>query len=370
MTNGPSGVVRIVLKGVASATKRLADGSTRTYHYAWRGGPALPGAPGSPEFVAAYHAAHAGRRGPTGGLVDLLADYRASPAFADLAVATRRDYARHLAAIQREFGDLPIAALADHRVRGDFLRWRDRLAVKSRRQADYALTVLARVLSWATDRGAIARNPLERPGRVYRGGRADRVWTDADEAAFAAAAPPHLALALVLAAETGQRQGDLLRLTWTAYDGKVIRLRQSKTGVRVVVPVTQRLRAALEAARAQRGDAVTILTTLRGTPWTSSGFRASWGKVPVDLAGLTFHDLRGTAVTRLALAGCTVQEIATITGHRLSEVTAVLDQHYLNRDVAMAESAVKKLDRSRKSANRPANRSASVGAIDRKKATE
>ena len=39
-----------------------------------------------------------------------------------------------------------------------------------------------------------------------------------------------LALALMLAIWTSQRQGDLLRLPWSAYDGTHIRLQQSKTG--------------------------------------------------------------------------------------------------------------------------------------------
>ena len=33
-----------------------------------------------------------------------------------------------------------------------------------------------------------------------------------------------------------QKQGDLLRLPWSAYDGTHIRLRQAKTGRRVVIP--------------------------------------------------------------------------------------------------------------------------------------
>jgi hypothetical protein len=44
--------MRIRLKGINSITKRLADGSWRTYYYAWKGGPALRGEPGTPEFVA------------------------------------------------------------------------------------------------------------------------------------------------------------------------------------------------------------------------------------------------------------------------------------------------------------------------------
>jgi integrase len=43
-----------------------------------------------------------------------------------------------------------------------------------------------------------------------------------------------------------------------------------------------------------------ILTDTEGKPWTSDGFRASWGKAckAVGIAGVTFHDLRSTAVTR------------------------------------------------------------------------
>jgi hypothetical protein len=76
------------------------------------------------------------------------------------------------------------------------------------------------------------------------------------------------------------------------------------------------------------------------------GFRASWGKA-CDKAGivaLTFNDLRGTAVTRLALVGCTEAEIATITGHSLRDVCSILDAHYLHRDIELARNAIHKLE--------------------------
>jgi integrase len=118
-------------------------------------------------------------------------------------------------------------------------------------------------------------------------------------------------LAFLIAVWTGQRQGDLLALTWTAYDGTNIKLRQSKTGRYVVIPVGAPLKVALDA---EPRRAVTILTTQAGLTWTADGFSASWRKAvsSAKVAGLTFHDLRGTAVLRLALAGCTVPEIATI----------------------------------------------------------
>ena len=61
-----------------------------------------------------------------------------------------------------------------------------------------------------------------------------------------------LRLAIILALWTGQRQGDLLRLPWSAYDGQTIRLKQSKPGARVVVPVGAPLKAALDASKKAR----------------------------------------------------------------------------------------------------------------------
>lgn len=70
---------------------------------------------------------------------------------------------------------------------------------------------------------------------------------------------------------------------------------------------------------------------------------------------MTFHDLRGTAVTRLALAECTEAEIAAITGHSLKDVGAILDAHYLKRDPKLAESAIKKLETGTKNPNERPN---------------
>jgi integrase len=159
-----------------------------------------------------------------------------------------------------------------------------------------------------------------------------------------------LKLPLLLALWTGQRQGDLLRLPWSSYNGKTIRLRQSKAGRRVVVPVGAPLKAALDQAPKR---STIILTNSDGAPWTSSGFRASWGKAckAAGIVGVTFKDLRGTAVTRLALVGCTEAEIATITGHSLKDVRSILDAHYLHRDPALAESAIRKLEKRTKTPN-------------------
>ena len=98
---------------------------------------------------------------------------------------------------------------------------------------------------------------------------------------------------------------------------------------------------------------MTIITTEGATTWTESGFRASWRKAcaKAGVVGVTFHDLRGTAVTRLALADCSKAEIATITGHSLKDVGAILDSHYLKRDSGLAVSAIRKLENRGKTAN-------------------
>lgn len=59
---------------------------------------------------------------------------------------------------------------------------------------------------------------------------------------------------------------------------------------------------------------------------------------------LTFHDLRGTAVTRLALAGCNTSQIGAITGHSLKDVQSILDTHYLGGQLELAEIAISKLE--------------------------
>ena len=336
--------MRIKAKGLHWTPVTLADGTKKIYWYAWRGGPRLVGEYGSPEFIASYNAAIATKvAAPEGRLLALAQGYQKSQDFLGLRERTRADYIKQILKIEQKFGDCPLKALADPRTRGIFLEWRDELALRSKRQADYAWTVLARVLSWAKDRGKITVNPCERGGRVYHGTRVDFVWSTEDEAAFLEHAPAHLHLPLLLALWTGQRQGDLLRLPWSAYDGAHIRLRQSKTSARVVIPVGAPLKAALDAAK-KHGPI--ILTSTDKRPWTPDGFRASWGKAckKAGIADVTFNDLRGTAVTRLALVGCTEAEIATIIGHSLRDVRSILDAHYLHRDIELARAAITKLE--------------------------
>src|SRR6516225_12040256 len=337
--------MRIRLKGLNSITKRLADGTLWTYWYAWKGGPPLRGKPGTPEFIASYNEAVATKvTPPTGVLLALLFRFQESAEFQfGISARTQRDYIKQIKRIEKAFGDFPIKALDDPRATSVFLEWRDKLAQTSLRQADYAYSTLSRILSWAQKRRLITENPCAKGGKLYHGSRIHRVWNDEDVARFLRSAPSYLRLAMLLAINTGQRQGDLLRLPWSAYDGTMIKMKQRKTGAYVPIPVSNTLKAALDAAPK---ISPIILTNSDGKPWSESGFQGAWGKATVraGVRGLTFHDLRGTAVVTLARAGCNEVEIYAITGHKPGDVRAILTAHYLPRDAKVAENAIEKLN--------------------------
>jgi hypothetical protein len=122
--------MRVRLKGLNSKRKRLADGSFRTYWYAWKGGPPLRGEPGTPEFMASYNEACDRKSAqPRGTLLSLLLQYQDSDDFRTLADSTRRSYVPLIIRIEKNFGDFPLLALTDRRTRGVFMAWRDQLAL-------------------------------------------------------------------------------------------------------------------------------------------------------------------------------------------------------------------------------------------------
>ena len=340
--------MRVHLKGIHSVRWRLASGEIATYHYAWRGGPRLIGKPGSPEFMRSYNEAIASRRRPAEGkLFTLIAEFRASSEYSSLSDSTKRAYTAYLRMIEDEFGDMPIEALSDPEVRGEFKRWRDGMA-DTPRKADYAWTTLARVLSVAHDRGRIPVNPCQRGGRLYEADRTEKIWTEDDIARLWPSHRPDFAMAALLALWTGQRQGDLLRLPWSAYDGKYVRLRQSKTGRHVIIPVSKHLKTILDSA-----DRIStqILTNAHGRPWTSDGFRTSWEKTCVK-AGMA-DDLTSTTCAALRSFGSRLRTQRYRRSRHspdtaLKDVEAILDKHYLGRDVRLAENAVRKLERKEK----------------------
>lgn len=111
---------RRLLPGLAKVHKTLADGTRRTYWYAWRGGPLLcdaqrrPLTPIEPAFSVAYHDAHKTLKPtPEGTMAGLVALYRSSAEFAKIAPKTKKGYEPYLAKIEARFGTMPLAAIVD-----------------------------------------------------------------------------------------------------------------------------------------------------------------------------------------------------------------------------------------------------------------
>lgn len=322
------------LVGIHSVTKRLADGSERVYHYAWRGGPRINHEPGSRDFIAEYLRLTRSRvdHSRAGSMAELIAAYTASPWFRNLRTNTRFEYERYIGIIERQFHEFPLAGLAEIGARKEFMEWRDTYSDRPR-TADLLLTVLHRIFQFGLDREIITRNPIANFENLHKGSRRDRIWSDAQIAAFKAKAPEPMRRAMMLALWTGQRQGDLLKLTWTAYDGNYIQVRQSKTGSFVRFKVHPDLKAVLDATPR---TAVTILTNARGLPW-SSGFKASWSaaKAKSGVEGVTFHDLRGTFCTAAYRSGSGFKDIAEVSGHSEAQAEAIIKKHYLGGNAAI-----------------------------------
>jgi integrase len=231
----------------------------------------LAGTLGSPEFIASYGDAertmrdrHAG-----GSLNALIRGYTLSIEFRQkLAPSTQTEYRRMLKAAETEFGDMPIAALDDPRVRREFLDWREKVARKSgEREADNRLSAISAMLTWATDHGRIVANHLRGFKRLYHSDRSEIIWLPEHITAFMKVAPLEMQRALIIGLHTGQREGDLLRLAWSSYDGGWIKLRQGNarrggvSGPLVEIPCTAALRRMLD--KMERTSALILVTKTR-----------------------------------------------------------------------------------------------------------
>ena len=342
--------MKTVLKGIHKVSVRLASGARKEYFYAWRGGPRLDSEPGTRAFLAEFAALTAERDKPqhyNNTLQALINAYQQDPAFLQLKAVTKKGYIQRIRRIEAEFGDMPIKVLNDPRVRADFLDWRTKVAKDSgEREADFRTAMLARILSWAHHHRKITAHHLKNPRRLHKGSRAEFIWRDEEIERFRASAPKHVDLPFTLGLETGQRELDILTLQWFKYDGTCLRLKQSKTGRHVSIPVMAETRLLLNRLKEGKQPDDFICLTSNGTPWTVDGFKSSFGtaKTNAKIGNLTFHDTRGTAVVNLARAGCTVAEIASITGHNLRDAENILSKHYLAADRELAESAIQKME--------------------------
>jgi len=282
-----------------------------------------------------------------GTLPWLVKTYRASERFTDLAEASQATYGFALVALNAwsaEHEHPPVADLRPHHARA-FLAT---IAKPAMRRLCYA--VLRLLLTFAVEEGYAERN-VARSLRVKSAPPRTTYWAPLQVEALVRVAREKdrgsIALAVLLAVNLGQRQGDILRLAWSNFDGEAFTLRQQKTKQAVTVQAAAELRA--ELAAAPRLAPTIVISERSGRPYTRSRFgdtframRAAAG-LPKDLR---FHDLRRTAVVRLAEAGATVPEISAVTGHSLDRTARMLEV-YLPRTAPLARAAVTRLDEAR-----------------------
>jgi integrase len=300
---------------------------------------ALPGEPGSREFMEAYQAALADAPRPKikpraeaepGTFRRLIDAYFASPDFLRLRSSTQRSYRLVIERFSTEHG---------HRRVDQMTREHVQKIVAARAEtpaaANDVLKKLRILVHFAVDLGWRRDDPTLRI-KKFAGGEF-HTWTEDEIAAFekrwAIGTRERTAFALHLF--TGQRRSDVCKMAWPDVDvaGQSIRVVQAKTGAKLMVPLHAELREALAAWPRKH---VAILTTAYGKPFAVAGY-GNWFSDAIDKAGLpshcVAHGLRKAAARRLAEAGCSANEIAAVTGHKtLQEVeryTRAADQKRL-----------------------------------------
>ena len=190
------------------------------------------------------------------------------------AETTKRDYNRALRRIEEEFGTTPTKAVGAPRTRGLFKAWRDSMDDRPG-TADRSWTVLTMVISVCKDRGVIPVNPCERGGRLYESDRADKIWTEDDLARLFDVCSP----------------GSLMPSSWRSGRGSgsetscASRRPASKATTYACAKVRRanasRFRLDLRCdlpLTIPRTSSTQILNSSHGTPWTSDGFRTSFGR--------------------------------------------------------------------------------------------
>lgn len=288
---------------------------------------ALPGEPGSPEFLAAYQAALEGPRiapaspkAVTGSFAALCNEYLASAEFAGLAKATRTELRRVVERLSAKHGDKPVDRLERRHV----LRWRDAM-VDRPGAANTMIRAVGVLLSFAVDRGYRKDNPAQKI-KMMRA-KPFRSWTDEELLAYEAKWPLGTLerTGYALALYSAQRRADLVEMGWEAIAGGVIRLKQSKTGVELEIPIHPELAKSLAAIKPRRPAAV--ITGPAGTKLHPVYFGHLMAQAIED-AGLpkecVLHGLRKTAARKLIEAGCTKRQARAITGQR----TDAMIDHY------------------------------------------
>ncbi len=313
----------------------------------------VAGRAGTPEFLENYNRIHAAfeaepRSGAAPGtFASLIADYLSSPEYMELGDRAKKEYRWYLDRMRERFGHLSYRSMSRRVV----IAYRDSMAATPSK-SNHAVKVLALLFNYAIDRELVKTNPATRVKKL-KTGDGWQPWPDAALERFHEQGRGPARTAFMLALYTGQRKGDVIGMRWSDITGDgCIRVKQSKTGAELFIPIHPTLAA--ELARVEKRG-LAIVGQSDGRPYTASGFTDVFAheKARLGLAGVVFHGLRKNAVVALYEAECTPQQIQAITGHASLEMVA----HY-GKGANQKRLATQAMNRWKTSSDKPADKPA------------
>lgn len=305
-------------KGVHSV---LARGKMYYFYQAGRGtsaeGPRipLPRDPQSPEFWAALREAQGKSSVPTVNTVNFVVDEYLAAASPTLSASAFDHYRRALGIAKRAWGNLPIEGVRPSHVK----KLMEGMA-KTPAKANQFLSVMRVLSGWALVSDKITQG-LTEGVKAYKVKGGHKPWTDAQIAIAHAKLSGNVRRGVMLYLYTGQRGQDVVQLGPTDIDDGGFDLGQKKTGVDVWCPIVSELAAEMAKWEKRPGP---FLLREDGKPYSRKlfweHFTAAIEGIP-ELAEVTLHGMRCTAVIRLRHAGLSVPQISDIVGMSLQTVT-------------------------------------------------
>jgi hypothetical protein len=308
-------MTRIKLPFVTEYTDR--HGKIRRY-VRRRGRPnvPLPGAPGSAEFMAAYHDA-LGDAAPAkpsrfgaGSLGQLVTDFYGSPAFANLKPSSQAIYRVVLGSIVTQHGHRLAREMPTEKARKII----QAIGATRPGMANLTRSILHRLMDHAVKIGWRTDNPIS-PVERYKAG-SHHTWTDEELAAYEKRWPlgtrERLAYALLLF--TDQRGGDVVRMKRDIKDG-TIKIVQEKTGMPMTITIHPALMRAIKAGPSQ---GIYLIGDAQGRPIRRAALTRLVRRAARE-AGLPKeclpHGLRKALQRRLAEHGASGKELQAVAGH-------------------------------------------------------
>ena len=256
-----------------------------------------------------------GRRATPDSFAGVIGGYLVSEKFKRLAPSTQGNYRRHLSLAQSVLGSRDVEVMRPALVQAFLDGLSDRPATQ--KVAQTALKALER---WAIRLDRLPRQITLGTEAVGSDG-GHKPWTVDQIRTAIEHARPDLSRVITLAANTGQRGSDLVRMRWSdleTYEGRLgLNVVTKKVGLQLWIPLTTELGEALTSWERQPGF---ILRKPTGQPWTRTQLSDAWTKerdtnpALASLAGCTLHGLRSTAIVRLRRAGVSTGLISSLVG--------------------------------------------------------